>query len=142
MPNPLPAAGLALSSLTLSSLNLAGLNLANRGLVAAPTATALAQATGPGSYSGVRAINLARNTAIKLNGGLSRYQPAACMFNTSENGGSCLVKLNQRGYLYSFRGGAPGWQQLGRPATTETELLVSPDGRSVTQVLYNGAPRR
>jgi len=135
MPNPLPAAGLALSSLTLASLT-----LANLGLVAAPTA--LAQATGPGSYSGVRAINLARNTAIKLNGGLSRYQPAACMFNTSENGGSCLVKLNQRGYLYRFRGGAPGWQQLGRPATTETELLVSPDGRSVTQVLYNGAPRR
>lgn len=84
---------------------------------------------------------LARNTAVKLNGGLNVYRPAACMFSTDISGGSCLVQTNGDGYLYRFLGGAPGWQQLGLPATTETELLVSPDGRTVVNLLYNGKPR-
>jgi hypothetical protein len=117
---------------------LAGLALLGLSLAAPLAATAQ---MGPGTYSGVRAINLARNTAIRLNGGLSVYQPAACMFNTGSNGGSCLVSLTEQGYRYRFAGGAPGWQQLGLPATTETELLVAPDGRSVLEVLYNGSPR-
>ena len=100
----------------------------------------LAQA-GPGTYSSVRAINLARNTAVKLNGGLTVYRPAACMFSTDISGGSCLVQTNSDGYLYRFLGGAPGWQQLGLPATTETELLISPDGRTVVNLIYNGPPR-
>ena len=100
----------------------------------------LAQA-GPGTYSSVRAINLARNTAVKLNGGLTVYRPAACMFSTDISGGSCLVQTNGDGYLYRFLGGAPGWQQLGLPATTETELLISPDGRTVVNLIYNGTPR-
>jgi hypothetical protein len=100
----------------------------------------LAQA-GPGTYSSVRAINLARNTAVKLNGGLTVYRPAACMFSTDISGGSCLVHTNSDGYLYRFLGGAPGWQQLGLPATTETELLISPDGRTVVNLIYNGTPR-
>ncbi|MEY4360364.1 MAG: hypothetical protein RLZZ631_1850 [Cyanobacteriota bacterium] len=87
-----------------------------------------------------RALNLARNTAIQLNGGLSRYMPAACMFSTGGSGGSCLIQTDSAGFLFRFNGGAPGWQQLGTPATTTTEIRISPDGRSVVELLYNGAP--
>lgn len=134
MPEPFTAAGQALASLKRLGPALVSLALT------APQA-GFTQAMGPGSFSGVRAINLARNTAIKLNGGLSVYQPAACMFNTGANGGTCLVALNERGYRYRFQGGTPGWQQLGLAPSTETELLVSPDGRSVRELIYNGAPR-
>jgi hypothetical protein len=130
---PFTAAGPALSALGISALGLVSLGFT------APLAGS-AQ-VGPGTFSGVRAINLARNTAIKLNGGLSVYQPAACMFNNGTDGGSCLVALNERGYLYRFQGGPPGWQQLGLAPSTETELLVSPDGRSVRELIYNGVPR-
>jgi hypothetical protein len=88
-----------------------------------------------------RAINLARNTVVKLNGGLSQYMPAACMFASGGGGGSCLVQQNAQGFLFRFNGGAPGWQQLGLPATTSSEIVISPDGRSVVQVTYNGALR-
>jgi hypothetical protein len=120
------------------SLSIPALALTALGLAAPPQL--LAQ-EGPGSYSGVRAINLARNTAVKLNGGLNVYRPAACMFSTDISGGSCLVQTNSDGYLYRFLGGAPGWQQLGLPATTETELRISPDGRTVVNLIYNGTPR-
>jgi hypothetical protein len=93
-------------------------------LMAAATAAlsagaALAQVTD----SNVRAVNLARNWAVNNNGGLSVYRPAACMFNTSDGGG------------------APGWQQEGLAPTTETQVSVSPDGRTITNVGYNGTPR-
>lgn len=99
--------------------------------------TALAQV----SDSNVRAVNLARNWAVNSNGGLSVYVPAACMFNTSDGGGSCLIQTNNQGYTFRFLGGAPGWQQEGLAPTTETQLTVSPDGRSITNVGYNGSPR-
>ena len=40
----------------------------------------------------VRALNLARNTAVAENGGLSVYRPQPCMFKTSAGGGDCLVQ--------------------------------------------------
>ena len=85
-----------------------------------------------------RAMNLARNTAIKLNGGLSTYVPAACMFSSGGSGGSCLVENNDQGFLFRFNGGAPRWQQLGKPPSFTTEILISPDGRTVSQLVYNG----
>ena len=88
-----------------------------------------------------RAMNLARNTAVKLNGGLSVYIPAACMFSSGGSGGSCLVQTNSPGFLFRFNGGAPGWQQLGQPPTLSTEILISPDGRTVSQLVYNGPLR-
>jgi hypothetical protein len=88
-----------------------------------------------------RAMNLARNTVVKLNGGLSQYMPAACMFASGGSGGSCLVSNNAQGFLFRFNGGAPGWQQLGKPPTTTSEILISPDGRTVTQLVYNGPLR-
>jgi hypothetical protein len=76
-----------------------------------------------------RAANLARGTAIKLNGGLAKYRPAACMFVIG--GTPCLIKNDAKGFLFRFEGGGPAWQQLKQPPTTLTEILVSPDGREV-----------
>ena len=88
-----------------------------------------------------RAVNLARNTVVRLNGGLTQYMPAACMFASGGSGGDCLVQNDAQGYLFRFTGGSPGWQQLGTPPTTSSEVLISPDGRSVVQVIYNGPLR-
>ena len=88
-----------------------------------------------------RAINLARNTIVRLNGGLTQYMPAACMFASGGSGGSCLVQSDAQGFLFRFNGGVPGWQQLGTPPTLTSEVLISPDGRSVVQVISNGPVR-
>ncbi len=87
-----------------------------------------------------RAINLARGTAAKLNGGLSVYRPAVCMFQGVSNN-PCLVERAASGFTFRFLGGSPGWEQLQLPATVETELVISTDGRTVLQIVYNGPPR-
>jgi hypothetical protein len=110
-------------------------------MAAATAALSAGAALAQVSDSNVRAVNLARNWAVNNNGGLSVYRPAACMFNTSDGGGSCLIQTNNPGYTFRFLGGAPGWQQEGLRPTTETEVTVSPDGRTITHVGYNGAPR-
>lgn len=91
------------------------------------------------SVERLRAANLARMTAENLNGGLSRYFTANCMHQ--RGGGPCLVQTNSNGFLFRFLGGPPGWQAMGQPATLETQILISPDGRSVSQIEYNGYPR-
>ena len=93
------------------------------------------------SAANVRALNSARNWAVDNNGGLSVYRPAACMFKTGDGGGSCLTQNNSQGFRFKFLGGAPGWQQQGTPATTETEIQISSDGRTVSNVIYNGSHR-
>jgi hypothetical protein len=110
-------------------------------MAAATAALSAGAALAQVSDSNVRAVNLARNWAVNNNGGLSVYRPAACMFNTSDGGGSCLIQTNNPGYTFRFLGGAPGWQQEGLRPTTETEVTVSPDGRTITNVGYNGTPR-
>lgn len=92
-------------------------------------------------FNAIRALNLARNTAVTLNGGLTVYRPAACMFTTSAPENPCLVQRNNQGFLFRFLGGPPGWQVLNIPPNRETELLIAPDGRSVSRVIYNGVPR-
>lgn len=89
----------------------------------------------------VRALNLARDWAVNNNGGLSDYRPADCMFNTSNGGGYCQVKTDKEGYTFRLMGGTPGWQQEGLAPTTETEVTVSPDGRTITNIIYNGISR-
>ena len=89
----------------------------------------------------VRALNLARQWAVNRNGGLAVYEPARCMVSTGEGGGACLVRNDDKGFLFRFEGGAPGWQRCGAPATRLTEILIAPDGRSVLGVPYNGAAR-
>ena len=100
---------------------------------------ALAQ-DAPVPFSAVRALNLARNTAVQLNGGLNVYRPAKCMFETAGAGNQCLISSSD-GYQFRFLGGVPGWQQLNIAPSVETEIRISSDGKSVLGVDYNGTPR-
>ena len=86
-----------------------------------------------------RGFNLARGTAIRLNGGLNQYRPARCMFDSSINN-RCLAQKDASGMVFHFPGGAPGWQESGTPPTIVTILKVAPDGRAITQQIYNGPP--
>lgn len=90
-------------------------------------------------FSRLRATNIARMRAETINGGLSEYRSASCMFE--QGGGICLLLANEQGYFYRFLGGPPGWQQTGKEPTVETEIHVSPDGRQVLQIIYNGPVR-
>lgn len=90
----------------------------------------------------VRALNFARNTGVSINGGLTVYRPQACMFTTSADTNPCLIRSDEKGFVYRFLGGPPGWQAQGQPPTVETEIQVSPDGNELVRVLYNGPPRR
>jgi hypothetical protein len=87
-----------------------------------------------------RAINLARTTATQLNGGLELYRPASCMYAGISNN-PCLISREGGSFVFRFTGGAPGWEQFKLPPALETEIRVSGDGRTVLQVIYNGAPR-
>ena len=114
-----------LLSFALTSVTLAGVFVPTR-----------AQSEGSSS---LRAANMARMKAESLNGGLQIYRAAACMHQQS--GGPCLIQSSTDGYLFRFYGGGPGWQQLGKPPTEETEILVAADGRSIQKVIYNGPIR-
>jgi hypothetical protein len=91
------------------------------------------------SLSQIRAANLARMEAERINGGLSNYFTANCMHQ--KGGGSCMVNSGPNGFLFDFLGGPPGWEVNKQAATTETRILISPDGTDVVTVEYNGAPR-
>jgi hypothetical protein len=93
------------------------------------------------TFSGVRALNTARNLAIQQNGGLSVYRPAQCMFQSAEADNDCLVSKDETGFLFRFLGGVPGWEQFQMPASLETEVRISADGRTVEELIYNGPPR-
>lgn len=80
-------------------------------------------------FSEQRAANLARNVAVRLNGGLGQYRPADCMF--SLGGGACRIRSDAKGFTFRFDGGSPGWQQLNLPPTVRTEITIDPTGRQV-----------
>jgi hypothetical protein len=124
----------------LRSLLLAALLLAPA-VPQAPLGLAPAQAQEQGAqpFSTLRAVNLARMRAESINGGLIVYRPQRCMFE--DNGGPCLISRDAYGLLFRFLGGPPGWQEQNQPATVETEILISPDGRQVLNMVYNGKPR-
>ena len=86
-----------------------------------------------------KAANVARMKAEALNGGLTKYLTAACMHQLG--GGSCMVRASSDGYRFQFLGGTPGWETMNRKPTVETQIMVSPDGTRVENVIYNGAPR-
>ena len=87
-----------------------------------------------------KAANLARMRAESLNGGLASYRAAACMYETGAS--SCLMSKSDQGFLFSFRGGPPGWEQQSPPRPTlETRVLVSEDGERILAVPYNGPLR-
>jgi len=80
------------------------------------------------SDSNVRAVNLARNWAVNNNGGLSVYRPAACMFNTSDGGGSCLIQNNSQGFTFRFMAGGANWNftfDLGCWCSERSDSIVS-----------------
>ena len=77
-----------------------------------------------------RAINLARGTAAKSNGGLRLYHPARCMYGNPTNN-PCLTQRDASGFEFRFRGGPPGWEVLGLHPTVESIVLIAPNGRSV-----------
>jgi hypothetical protein len=91
------------------------------------------------SESRMRAANLARMQAEMINGGLGKYSPAKCMHEGG--GGACMVSETSQGYRFQFLGGPPGWDVKQEPASIETTVIVSPDGRSLT-IDYNGPVRR
>ena len=84
-----------------------------------------------------RALNLARDTAIRMNGGLSNYRPGRCMYQGIANN-PCLAERDATGFIFHFPGGQPGWQESGNPPSQVTVLRVAPDGRSITQTIHNG----
>jgi hypothetical protein len=91
------------------------------------------------SMDQIRAANLARMQAEKINGGLSKYFTASCMHQ--KGGGSCMVNAGPNGFLFDFLGGPPGWEVNKQAATKQTRILISHDATSVVNVEYNGTPR-
>jgi hypothetical protein len=101
-------------------------------LIATP---ALAQAV---TEAQMRAANVARMQAEAINGGVEAYSTANCMHQGG--GGSCLELSTPQGFRFRILGGAAGWVARREPATIETVVFVSPDGRVAT-VEYNGPVR-
>ena len=126
----------ALSRAPLAGLLLSAAAVATGAVHSLPV---LAQSAPP--LNEVRALNFARDYAVRLNGGLTVYRPADCMFTTSAPTNPCLIKSDPKGFTFRFLGGPPGWVSENKPATKETELKVSFDGRSLVKLIYNGAPR-
>jgi hypothetical protein len=80
-----------------------------------------------------RAQNLARQAAIKANGGLAVYRPAPSMFGPSAK--APYVRNADGSLTFSFDGGAPG-----AGATLISVIVVNPDG--TVKIQYNGPPVR
>jgi hypothetical protein len=80
-----------------------------------------------------RAQNLARQAAIKANGGLAVYRPAPSMFGPSAK--APYVRNADGSLTFSFDGGAPG-----AGATLISVIIVNPDG--TVKIQYNGPPVR
>lgn len=106
--------------------------------LAVPEGIPSARAQEPQTRQALRAVNLARTYVVKLNGGLGVYRPAQCMFQTPTPDNPCLVSTDTAGYRFHFVGGPPAWQQTNRMPTRETEILISPEGRQVEQLIYDG----
>ncbi len=80
-----------------------------------------------------RAQNLARQAAIKANGGLTAYRPEPSMFGPSAK--SPFVKNADGSITFSFQGGTPG-----ASLTLLSVVVVHPDGS--VKIQYNGPPVR
>jgi hypothetical protein len=90
------------------------------------------------SQSQMRAANLARMQAETINGGSSQYSPANCMHQGG--GDACMISSNGDGFRFRILGGATGWAARRDPATIETVIFVSTDGKT-SRVEYNGPIR-
>ena len=91
-------------------------------------------------FAARRAINLARGTATRRNGGLRIYRPGICMYESASNN-PCLIHAGPEGFEFKIPGGAPGWEQSSGSPAVMTRILVAADGRSVLQInqkLFSG----
>ena len=91
-------------------------------------------------FAARRAINLARGTATRRNGGLRIYRPGICMYESASNN-PCLIHAGPEGFEFKIPGGAPGWEQSAGSPAVMTRILVAADGRSVLQInqtLFSG----
>ena len=77
------------------------------------------------SESQMRAANIARMQAELINGVGSE---------------TCMISNTADGFRFRFLGGGAGWAARREPATIETAILVSPDGK-LSKVEYNGPVR-
>jgi hypothetical protein len=80
-----------------------------------------------------KARNLARQSAIKANGGLTRYRPEPAMFGPSAQ--TPAVKNANGSITFTFKGGAPNTSDL----TTQSVVTVDPAG--TVNLEYNGPVR-
>jgi hypothetical protein len=80
-----------------------------------------------------KARNIARQSAIKANGGLDRYRPEASMFGPAAR--SPHVKNADGSVTFTFKGGSPGSTTM----TLESVVTVSTTGSANIQ--YNGPVR-
>jgi hypothetical protein len=110
-------------------------NTPQRGM---PTGTAPRRGNAFDARSIQRSVNLARDTAIRINGGLSEYRPGKCMFRGSDRN-PCITQSGPQGILFQIPGGPPGWEETTAQPSTITILLIAPDGRTVLQTISNGA---
>jgi hypothetical protein len=80
-----------------------------------------------------KARNLARQAAIKANGGLARYRPEPAMFGPSAQ--TPAVKNANGSITFTFKGGAPNTSEL----ITQSVVTVDPAGS--VNLEYNGPTR-
>lgn len=80
-----------------------------------------------------KAQNIARQIAVRTNGGLSQYRPEPAMFGPSAN--SPHQKNADGSITFTFKGGAPGTST----PTLESVITVKPDSTSIID--YNGPLR-
>ena len=78
--------------------------------------------------------------ADSINGGLRNYRAGKCMYARGKGWCEC-VKNASTCFLVVFDGDAPSWQEAVEPSTVETEILISDNGASVSEVVYNGDQR-
>lgn len=91
-----------------------------------------------------RAQNLARQAAEKANGGLSRYQAEAAMFNSrvASETVTCQYDPQSQTFTFRFLGGEPAWQQKkGKQPTVESVVSVTSTKPPQIRVDYNGPIR-
>lgn len=89
----------------------------------------------------MRALNrarvLARQAAVRANGGANRYRPEDRMYGPALQ---TPYSYSDGYFTFRFQGGPPGWQVLGQPPLRETIVSVSFNGDEV-QIDYNGSPQ-
>lgn len=73
-----------------------------------------------------KSINLARQSAERANGGLSKYRAESWTQSGKPPLGTCLFNLSERSLSLSILGGKPGWQQFGEKPTTKSLIRIYP----------------